>query len=45
MDHRIAMSFYVALLSIGANDTYLLDFPSCVSISYPDFFKTFQTLL
>ena len=45
MDHRIAMSFYVALLAIGANDTYLLDFPSCVSISYPNFFDTFKTLL
>lgn len=45
MDHRIAMSFYVALLAIGANDTYLLDFPSCVSISYPKFFDTFKTLL
>jgi 3-phosphoshikimate 1-carboxyvinyltransferase len=45
MDHRIAMSFYVALLAIGANDTYLLDFPSCVSISYPSFFDTFKTLL
>ncbi len=45
MDHRIAMSFYVALLAIGANDTFLLDFPSCVSISYPKFFAHFQTLL
>lgn len=44
MDHRIAMSFYVALLAIGTKDPVHLDFPSCVSISYPTFYKTFKTL-
>ena len=45
MDHRIAMSFYVALLAIGENNIFLLDFPSCVSISYPEFFESFSKLI
>jgi 3-phosphoshikimate 1-carboxyvinyltransferase len=41
-DHRIAMSF--AILSRVLDIAIELDDPSCVSISYPEFFKDMETL-
>ena len=41
-DHRIAMSF--AILSRALDLAIELDDPSCVSISYPGFFKDMETL-
>lgn len=41
-DHRIAMSFAIAALAAEGH-TQILD-SSCVSISYPDFFETLNSL-
>ncbi|MCR5748199.1 MAG: 3-phosphoshikimate 1-carboxyvinyltransferase [Lachnospiraceae bacterium] len=42
LDHRIAMSFAIAGL-IASGETRIVH-PECVSISYPDFFKTTDSL-
>ena len=41
-DHRIAMAFAVA--GLVADAPVELDQPSCVSISFPDFFETLNSL-
>lgn len=42
-DHRIAMTFSIA--SLVADGPVLLDDPSCVRISYPDFYRSLRFLL
>lgn len=42
-DHRVAMSFAIA--SLIADGTTTLDDPSCVDISYPDFFADLNSLI
>lgn len=42
LDHRIAMAFTIA--GLCAEGETSLDHPDCVSISYPTFFKTVQSL-
>ncbi len=41
-DHRIAMAFAVA--GLIATEPVELDHPSCVSVSFPEFFKVLQSL-
>ena len=41
-DHRIAMAFAIAGLSAEGETTF--DYPKCVDISYPSFFKTIESL-
>ncbi len=42
LDHRIAMAFAVA--STAAEGLTVLDHPQCVSISYPDFYRTLDSI-
>lgn len=42
LDHRIAMSFYVAALA--AEGETIIERSDCVNISYPGFYKDFQNL-
>ncbi len=42
LDHRIAMAFAVA--STAAEGVTILDHPECVSISYPDFYRTLNSI-
>ena len=41
-DHRIAMSFEILRLALGLNMTY--EYEDIINISFPDFYKTLNTL-
>jgi 3-phosphoshikimate 1-carboxyvinyltransferase len=42
-DHRIAMAFSVAALV--AQGESLIDDPTCVRVSYPDFYRDLRSLI